>query len=165
MYRIHRSHPRSFNRLVDIRCCYYSTVTSARLRLLISAATAEMADLDKLIKESEDALKRLDALQKKRPFMERVKLHFQRNNAHMINILLAGSVLVVAMGRLGQKHEYEVRRWMLDCELWVPTVPGSLRGTVAASQARGRCRLPLLPRLVVTQLPLPAPTSSNVNLC
>ena len=67
-------------------------------------------DLDKLIQESEDALKRLDALQKKKPLLDRVKIHFQRNNAHLINILLAGSVLAVALGRLGQKHEYQVRR-------------------------------------------------------
>ena len=65
-------------------------------------------DLDKLIQESEDALKRLDALQKKKPLLDRVKIHFQRTNAHLINILLAGSVLAVALGRLGQKHEYQV---------------------------------------------------------
>jgi hypothetical protein len=76
-------------------------------------------DLDKLIQESEDALKRLDALQKKKPFLERVKIHFQRNNAHLINILLAGSVLAVALGRLGQKHEYQVRRCTRWGRVWV----------------------------------------------
>lgn len=69
------------------------------------------SDLDKLIKESEEAIQRLDAIQKARhntPLLERIRSHFVRNKAHVSNVLLAGTVLVVALGRLGQKQEFEV---------------------------------------------------------
>ncbi|PRW20447.1 hypothetical protein C2E21_9012 [Chlorella sorokiniana] len=70
-------------------------------------------DLDRLIQESEAAIQRLDAIQKARhdaPLWERVRSHFARNKAHVTNVLLAGTVLVVALGRLGQKQEHERER-------------------------------------------------------
>lgn len=67
-----------------------------------------MSNLDRLIAESEDAIKRLDALQSKRSILQRVKDHFRKNSAHLTNVLLAGSVLAVALGRLAQKQEHQV---------------------------------------------------------
>lgn len=69
------------------------------------------SDLDRLIKESEEAIQRLDAIQKARhntPLLERIRSHFARNKAHVSNVLLAGTVLAVALGKLGQKQEFEV---------------------------------------------------------
>lgn len=73
--------------------------------------SGQPGDLDRLIKESEEAIQRLDAIQKARhnaPLLERVRNHFARNKAQVTNLLLAGTVLAVAMGRLGQKQEHEV---------------------------------------------------------
>ena len=70
-------------------------------------------DLDKLIQESEEAIKRLDAIQQRRqntPIWQRITRHFHKNSPHLLNVMLAGSVLAVALGRLGQKHEHQVRR-------------------------------------------------------
>ena len=69
-----------------------------------------VSDLDKLIAESEEAIKRLDSLQRRAdmPLTQRLRRHFHKNSPHLINVLLAGSVLVVAMGRLQQKHEFQV---------------------------------------------------------
>lgn len=70
------------------------------------------SDLDKLIAESEEAIKRLDAIQKQRhntPLLQRIKNHFSKNSAHFTNVLLAGSCLAVALGRLAQKQDHQVR--------------------------------------------------------
>jgi len=94
-------------------------------------------DLDRLIRESEEAIQRLDAIQKARhnaPLLERVRAHFARNKAHVSNVLLAGTVLAVALGRLGQKQEHEVRPLLvgMDCgvlllPLMLPLWPARLR--------------------------------------
>jgi hypothetical protein len=70
------------------------------------------AELDKLIAESEAAIKRLDAIQQRKqgtPIWQRITRHFHKNSSHLINVMLAGSVLAVALGRLAQKHEHQVK--------------------------------------------------------
>lgn len=70
------------------------------------------SELDKLIAESEAAIKRLDELQQRKqstPFLQRIGRHLHKNSPYLINVLLAGSVLAVALGRLVQKQEHKVR--------------------------------------------------------
>ncbi len=74
-------------------------------------AKAEVSELDKLIKESEEAIKRLEAAQSGHrgiPFTQRLANHVKKNSSSFINIALTGSVLVVALGRLAQKQQHEV---------------------------------------------------------
>lgn len=69
-------------------------------------------ELDKLIAESEAAIKRLDELQQRKPstpFLQRIGRHLHKNSPYLINVLLAGSVFAVALGRLIQKQEHQVR--------------------------------------------------------
>lgn len=72
----------------------------------------ELTELDRLIKESEEAINRLEAAQrgsKGVPLPQRLAAHIKKNSSAFINILMAGSVLVVALGRMVQKAEFEVR--------------------------------------------------------
>lgn len=75
-------------------------------------AKREVQDLDQLIKESEEAIKRLEAAQRGGrglPLSQRIAKHLKKNSSSFINIALTGSVLVVALGRLSQKYQHEVR--------------------------------------------------------
>jgi hypothetical protein len=74
-------------------------------------AKLDISELDKLIKESEAAIERLEAAQKEHrglPLSKRVSNHLRRNSNHFIYMALSGSLMVVAMGRLSQKYQYEV---------------------------------------------------------
>lgn len=76
------------------------------------AGDARGESLDRLIADSEDAIKRLDVLyerKKKAPLLQRVKAHLSKHSVHLTNVLLAGTVFVVAVGRLQQKLQFEVR--------------------------------------------------------
>lgn len=67
-------------------------------------------ELDKLIKASEESIKRLEQLQNQKrslPFTQRVSNHFRKHGNNLISTALAGSVFVVALGRLNQKYEYQ----------------------------------------------------------
>jgi hypothetical protein len=66
--------------------------------------------LDELIAESERSLKRLESMEKSanRSTGQRINAHVKRNSGHMINIILAGSVFVVALSRLNDKYAHEV---------------------------------------------------------
>jgi hypothetical protein len=73
----------------------------------------DTSSLDELIRESEEAIKRLEAAQlgtKGLPLSQRINLHLRKNSSAFINIMMAGSVLVVAVGRLAQKQQHEVRQ-------------------------------------------------------
>ena len=93
------------------------------------AGSTQTAALDKLIQESEDAIRRLEDIQKRKsaqstPILRRISQHFHKNSPHLLNVLLAGSVLVVALGRLGQKHEYQVQCALGPCRVGVaPPLP------------------------------------------
>ncbi len=78
----------------------------------IGRMSKDLSELDKLIKESEAAIQRLDDVQKARhnaPLMDRVRRHLHKNSPHLLNVLMAGTVLVVALGKLDQKHKHQVR--------------------------------------------------------
>eukprot|EP00887_Chlorella_sp_A99_P000303 scaffold13.g303.t1 len=69
-------------------------------------------ELERLIRESEEAIKRLETLEKGGkglPLGARVSAHLRRHGSTLVNIGLAASVLAVAMGRLGQKYEFQSR--------------------------------------------------------
>lgn len=70
-----------------------------------------MENLDKLIAESEQSLARLDNLQNRANagIGQRFSSHMKRNSGHMINVILAGSVFVVALSRLNEKYAHQVR--------------------------------------------------------
>ena len=71
-----------------------------------------IADLDSLIAESQAAINRLEELQKTRLTIgQRLHKHFSRQGHGLVQAMLAGSVLVVAVSRLGLKNEYQARRW------------------------------------------------------
>ena len=67
-------------------------------------------DLESLIRKTEAAIGRLDAVEKgsKLPLMQRLAGHMRRNGGNLASALLAASVLAVAVGRLNQKYEYQV---------------------------------------------------------
>lgn len=67
--------------------------------------------LDELIAESERSLKRLETMENNanRTRGQRINAHMKRNSGHIINIILAGSVFVVALSRLNDKYAHEVR--------------------------------------------------------
>lgn len=72
----------------------------------------DLSELDKLIKESEAAIQRLDEVQNARhnaPLLDRVRRHLHKNSPHLLNVVMAGAVLVVALGRLDQKYKHRVR--------------------------------------------------------
>lgn len=72
----------------------------------------DLSELDKLIKESEAAIQRLDDVQKARhntPLLERMRRHLHKNSPHLLNVLMAGTVLAVVLGRLDQKQKHQVR--------------------------------------------------------
>lgn len=94
------------------------------------AGDARGESLDRLIADSEEAIKRLDVLyerKKKAPFLQRVKAHLSKNSVHLTNVLLAGTVFVVAVGRLDQRQRHEVSG---------PTGFGSGRQAAAAACRR-----------------------------
>ena len=66
--------------------------------------------LDELIAESERSLKRLESLQNNanRSTGQKINAHVKRNSGHMINLILAGSVFVVALSRLNDKYAHQV---------------------------------------------------------
>ncbi len=66
--------------------------------------------LDELIAESERSLKRLESMEKSanRSTGQRINAHVKRNSGHMMNIILAGGVFVVALTRLNDKYAYQV---------------------------------------------------------
>ena len=78
------------------------------------------AKLDELIKQSQEAVKRLDDLTKNNavPFTQRVSRHFGKHGAALVNVALAGSLMVVALGRLGQKRQHQVGRRCTGGESW-----------------------------------------------
>lgn len=103
-------------------------------------------DLDRLIRESDEAIQRLDAIQKARhnaPLLQRVRNHFARNSAHLANVLLAGTVLAVALGRLAQKQEHEVSRSrsMRHC---MRALQAAMQGRVAAQAPACGVLLPVV---------------------
>ena len=68
-------------------------------------------ELDRLIAESEEAIKRLESMEKRGrglPLTARLAGHMRRHGATLVNIGLAASVLAVAIGRLHQKYEFQV---------------------------------------------------------
>ena len=64
--------------------------------------------LKELSKKLEGTVNRINEIEKKPPFGVRLRRHFKAQGGNITNVLLAGCVLSVALGRLGQKHEYEV---------------------------------------------------------
>ena len=74
-------------------------------------STGSTAGLDKLIADSERALKRLEQLDnnKKLPLTKRASRHFSRNSSNLLNIALAGGVFAVAVSRLHEKYAHQVR--------------------------------------------------------
>ncbi|KAL4422658.1 hypothetical protein ABPG75_008855 [Micractinium tetrahymenae] len=79
----------------------------------------DLSELDKLIKESEAAIQRLDDVQKAQhnaPLLERIRRHLHKNSPHLLNVLMAGTVLAVALGRLDQKHKHEAEKEQLAAE-------------------------------------------------
>lgn len=71
--------------------------------------SARQADLDKLIQESEEAIKRLDTLQNKNkglPITQRLSRHVAKYGSNLLSVALAGSVLVVAVSRLSDKWSF-----------------------------------------------------------
>ncbi|KAG7671541.1 hypothetical protein NADE_000819 [Nannochloris sp. 'desiccata'] len=45
---------------------------------------------------------------------QRINAHMKRNSGHIINIILAGSVFVVALSRLNDKYAHEARQEELE---------------------------------------------------
>jgi hypothetical protein len=76
-----------------------------------SKASPAGGKLDELIAESERSLKRLESMENtaNRSAGQRINAHVKRNSGHMINIILAGSVFVVALSRLNDKYAHQVR--------------------------------------------------------
>lgn len=95
-----------------------------------------MENLDKLIAESEQSLARLESLQNKANagVGQRVSSHMKRNSGHMINVILAGSVFVVALSRLNDKYAHQVSSVGVESETsWINLQLGFCR-------SGGRCR-------------------------
>jgi len=67
-------------------------------------------NLDRLIKESEQALERLERLDSNKniSLRHRISHHFSRNSSYLTSVVLAGSVFVVAYARLNDKYTYQV---------------------------------------------------------
>jgi hypothetical protein len=66
--------------------------------------------VDLLLAETEASIRRLKALQQQRhsaTLGSRISSHFNRHGSNLVSLALAGSVLAVAVGRLGQKYEHE----------------------------------------------------------
>jgi hypothetical protein len=90
-----------------------------------TSTPSKVGDLDRLILESEESIKRLEELQK-RPSVslgQRATRHFRKHGGNIVNAALAGCVFVVALGRLSQKYQYQVGRRgrgpcadIVDCE-------------------------------------------------
>lgn len=125
----------------------------------------DLSELDKLIKESEAAIQRLDDVQKARhntPLLERMRRHLHKNSPHLLNVLMAGTVLAVALGRLDQKQKHQAEKERLEeeqrklgqqlaaAEGHVAALHSSTEQLVAAleqaAEGRGRNDLPALVR-------------------
>jgi hypothetical protein len=76
-------------------------------------AAPSVGDLERLIAESEESIKRLDQLQKRPTFGQRASAHLRKHGNNLVSAALAGSVLVVAVGRLTQKYQHEVGAQLL----------------------------------------------------
>lgn len=87
-----------------------------------AAGSKGATELDKLIKESEEAIQRLERLERGGqgvPLGARISGHLRRHGSTLINIGLAASVLAVAMGRLGQKYEFQASDRSRGWEIFV----------------------------------------------
>jgi hypothetical protein len=100
-------------------------------------AKPSMENLDKLIAESEQSLARLESMQNKanQGIGQRMSSHMKRNSGHMINVILAGSVFVVAISRLNEKYAHQVRSWSMASE----TAWGLCRRSFRRGGGRRRC--------------------------
>ena len=61
-----------------------------------------------LSEKLEGTVKQINEIDAKPSFAKRVGKHFRAQGSHITNIILAGVVLSVALGRLGQKQQFEV---------------------------------------------------------
>lgn len=63
--------------------------------------------LDELAKGLDQTLDRIKELEKKPSFGTRLRNHFRSQGGNLLNVVLAGCVLSVAVGRLLQQREHE----------------------------------------------------------
>lgn len=67
---------------------------------------------DQRLKELSDELgatmERIKQMEKKPPFMTRMKRHFRAQGGNIVNMLLAGAVVTASLGRLQLKQQFEV---------------------------------------------------------
>lgn len=83
-----------------------------------SPNTVGTESLNQLIKESEESLRRLDALSKGKneSWTKRLSGHLSRHSNSFINIALAGSVFIIALARLNEKYSYQAEKDLLEEE-------------------------------------------------
>jgi hypothetical protein len=110
--------------LVPYRTAYRSTFipllldhsakySSEGKRAFTRMGSSSSNDIDKLIKETQEAIDRLEAAQKGGSgvsWMQRVSRHLNKHGNNLAMAALMGSVFVVAVGRLNDKYSHQVRR-------------------------------------------------------
>ena len=72
----------------------------------MSRSEDELKALQAQIKEG---ISKIDAQMKPKPLWQRIRAHVARNSNHMIIVTLAGSLMVVAYGRLSISKQLQVR--------------------------------------------------------
>jgi hypothetical protein len=60
------------------------------------------------------SIERMDAMQrgKAAPFSDQLRQHIAKNRGNLTNIILAGCVFAVAIGRFNLNQQHQVPQWM-----------------------------------------------------
>ena len=80
---------------------------------VMSASEEQLKALRAQIK---DGIRKIDETMKPKPFWQRVRAHVGRNQSNLTNVVLAGSLFAVAIGRYAVAKQLEVCRPVYGCQ-------------------------------------------------
>eukprot|EP00890_Picochlorum_soloecismus_P002219 jgi/Picsp_1/2999/NSC_01222-R1_hypothetical protein CHLNCDRAFT_138815 [Chlorella variabilis] len=96
-------------------------------------------DVDKLLEESKDALKRIENLEKGHSatgsltWMQRVQRHVRSHSNHLLQLTLAMGIMGLSIARINEKYAYKER--VEDLEKQLEDVRGQLKSEIGAAAA------------------------------
>ena len=104
-----------------------------------ASSTGANVDIDKLLKESKDALKRLERLEKGQPstgsltWMQRVQRHVKSHSHHLLQLTLAMGIMGLSIARMNEKYAHKEQVEELEKQL--EEAQGKLKSEIGAAAA------------------------------
>jgi len=104
-----------------------------------ASSTGASIDVDKLLKESKDALKRIERLEKGQSssgaltWMQRVQRHVKSHSHHLLQLTLAMGVMGLSIARMNEKYSHKGQVEELEKQL--EEAQGKLKSEIGAATA------------------------------